>query len=141
VSRPKFHGLTYEDLAERWSLTICGGDCGLPAYRHAVGWRAPDGVVHWAPRHMTTVGLWRFLKAVYHLDLGPEWLRIYRSNINAYTVAREELRIRLPAEITFADRRRVRYLGRYARLRMTHPAVYDWAYYPTRVKLAVTARQ
>lgn len=134
--------MTYEALAKRWGLIVCDSHHGCkkrwPEYRHTVGAVDQYGYLHWSPIHsrMTRLGLRNFLKLVAYnrhdraWARKPLWWRLWRSNVEAHLIARNELHINLRAEDSFRDRSRAQFLARYVPLRSRFPAAYDWIYWP-----------
>jgi hypothetical protein len=142
--------LTYEALAARWGLVVCDSHVGCkrrwPTYRHVRGAVDQYGYLHWSPIHsrMTRAGLRNFLKLVAWnrltadakaqraFDRRPLWWKLWRLNVEAYRIARNELHVNLRAEDSYDDRNRARWLSRYARTRVAYPAAYEWMYWPFR---------
>lgn len=100
--------MNWDDVARHFGVKRCGM-CG--SGDHTKGWTR-NGLIHWADRNTTKIGLRRFLMLIAEARIirpNTEYGRIYSYNIWAAR-ASKELRLRIPARYSDNDRARVRWL-------------------------------
>lgn len=107
--------MTYAELAERYNVNLCQGECGWGSSIHTRGmvW---DKALHWRDRRVQRNGLYKFLKLVaqYHREGAgkEEAAAVHAVNSFAYRTALHDLGIRFPRAYSAEDRARVRFLLR-----------------------------
>ena len=109
--------LTYTELADRYGVDLCTGECGDSG--HDDGWYG-GRLVHFRERGVTRSGLRLFLMAVHDAKVWRptggsraatrrvRW--IHSRNSFAYHTALNDLGIRLPRRLSERDRAAARYL-------------------------------
>lgn len=111
--------MTYAELAERYEVALCQGECAERG--HEKGFVARGGV-HWRERHVTRLGLYRFLLLVGELvgalhvraeldARGLAWMKVaypYALHMWAQKAALNDLRVRFPRSFSSTRRALVR---------------------------------
>lgn len=104
--------MTYKEIADQEAVTLCHA---CSEWNHKRGSANPSrGVVHWAPRRVSRIGLRRFLMLVAAIKRShnrgqPRWLQVYEQNTYAYRQALDEYHVRLNRRLSMTDRANVRY--------------------------------
>lgn len=100
--------MNWDDVAQHFGVKRCA-TCA--SGNHTTGWTR-NGYVHWSDRHVTKLGLRRFLMLIAEARIiRPEtdWGRLYAYNVWASKAA-QDIHIRMPARYSDNDRARVRWL-------------------------------